>query len=176
MTKAVLQALRGVRKVFRGLQRYYFTFVVRHQVGAFGKPLFVGGRTILTKYTFLGKNTNFNGLVVIGTGRLTIGDNFHSGQECMIITAIHDYDGGDAIPYGESVIEKSVWIEDNVWLGARVTILPGVRVGEGAIVQAGAVVVSDIPRYSIAGGNPAQVFKYRDQEHYERLKSAGKFH
>jgi acetyltransferase-like isoleucine patch superfamily enzyme len=62
-----------------------------------------------------------------------------------------------------------------VWLGSRVTILGGVTIGEGAIIQAGAVVVSDIPKYAIAGGNPAKVFKYRDIEHYERLKAENRF-
>lgn len=35
----------------------------------------------------------------------------------------------------------------------------GVTIGEGAIIQAGSVVVSDIPKYAIAGGSPAKVFK-----------------
>ena len=67
-------------------------------------------------------------------------------------------------------------IEDNVWLGNRVTILPGVTIGEGAIIQAGSTVVRDIEKYAIAGGHPAKVFKYRDIDHYEKLKNEGKFH
>jgi len=67
-------------------------------------------------------------------------------------------------------------IEDNVWLGHRVIILGGVTIGEGAIIQAGSVVVKDIPKYAIAGGHPAKVFKYRDIKHYNRLKKEKKFH
>ena len=52
----------------------------------------------------------------------------------------------------------------------------GVTIGEGAIIQAGSVVVSDIPKYAIAGGHPAKVFKYRDIDHYERLKAEAKFY
>lgn len=52
----------------------------------------------------------------------------------------------------------------------------GVLIGEGAIIQAGSVVVSDIPACAIAGGHPAKVFKFRDKEHYYRLKEEGKFH
>ena len=55
-------------------------------------------------------------------------------------------------------------------------ILPGVKISEGSIIQAGSVVVNDIEKYAIAGGHPAKVFKYRDIEHYERLKSEKKFH
>jgi len=51
-----------------------------------------------------------------------------------------------------------------------------ITIGEGAIIQAGSVVVSDIPKYAIAGGDPAKVFKYRDIEHYEKLKKEKKFH
>jgi acetyltransferase-like isoleucine patch superfamily enzyme len=47
---------------------------------------------------------------------------------------------------------------------------------EGAIIQAGSVVVNDIPYCAIAGGSPAKVFKYRNIDHYELLKSQGKFH
>ena len=94
-----------------------------------------------------------------------------------MITSYHKYDGGNAIPYdSKEYIDKDIIIENNVWLGDRVIILGGVKIGEGAIIQAGSVVVKDIPKYAIAGGHPAKVFKYRNIEHYEKLKKEGKFH
>ena len=54
-------------------------------------------------------------------------------------------------------------------------ILPGTKIGEGAIIQGGSVVHGEIPPYAIAGGNPAKVFKYRDIEHFKKLKAEGKF-
>lgn len=57
--------------------------------------------------------------------------------------------------------DKDVNIEDGVWIGCNVTILKGVRIGRGAVVAAGAVVTKDVPQYSIVGGNPAKVIKYR---------------
>jgi acetyltransferase-like isoleucine patch superfamily enzyme len=57
-----------------------------------------------------------------------------------------------------------------------VIVLPGVTIGEGAIIQAGSVVVKDIEKCAIAGGHPAKTFKYRDTEHYEKLKKEKKFH
>lgn len=113
---------------------------------------------------------------IIGSGQVKIGNNFHSGSECLIITDIHNYDYGNAIPYGDDYIVKPVDISDNVWLGSRVIILGGVTIGEGAIIQAGAVVIKDIPPYAIAGGNPANTFKYRDIKHYNKLKEKGRFH
>jgi len=40
----------------------------------------------------------------------------------------------------------------------------------------GAVVVNDIPKNAIAGGNPATVFKMRNLEHFEQLKKERKFY
>lgn len=92
-----------------------------------------------------------------------------------MITQDHNYDKGEAVPYDQTYIYKDICVEDNVWIGERVIVLGGVTIGEGAIIQAGSVVVKNIPKYAIAGGHPAAVFKYRDVEHYERLKAQGKF-
>ncbi|WP_442859821.1 DapH/DapD/GlmU-related protein [Anaerobutyricum hallii] len=56
---------------------------------------------------------------------------------------------------------KPVYIEDNVWIGRRVLIMPGVCIGTGSIVAAGAVVTKNVEPYSIVGGNPAKIIKYR---------------
>lgn len=110
-----------------------------------------------------------------GGGKVTIGDNFHSGPVCMMITQNHNING-NALPYDNTYLYKDIVIGDNVWLGSRVIILGGVNIGEGAIIQAGSVVVSDIPPLSIAGGHPAVVFSKRNLEHYFKLKEQGKFH
>ena len=138
--------------------------------------LTVNGYSSVNRSTVLGDNVNFNGLRVAGNGAVTIGANFHSGPDCLFITQIHNYDHGEAVPYDGTYIFKPIVIEDNVWLGSRVIVLGGVTIGEGAIIQAGSCVVSDIPKYAIAGGHPAKPFRMRDVEHYERLKKAGKFH
>lgn len=53
-------------------------------------------------------------------------------------------------------------IEDNVWLSERVIVGKGVRIGENSIVGAGSIVVNDIPKNSIAAGNPARVVRELD--------------
>lgn len=150
--------------------------IVLSQVASHKNEIAVGGYTRLSSNTYLGKNPNFNGLVVNGVGKVVIGDNFHSGTGCLILTSIHNYDFGKKIPYDETHIEKPVTIGDNVWFGDKVTVLGEVTIGEGAIVQAGAVVIKDVPTCAIVGGNPAQVFKYRDMEHYYNLKNKKMFH
>ncbi|MGJ1224643.1 acyltransferase [Sphingobacterium siyangense] len=148
---------------------------VKRSVGGYNGRIFVGGKTSLSKNTFLGDNVNFNGMTVAGIGRLTIGNNFHSGTDCLIITSNHNYKG-EKIPYDETHIAKDVTIEDNVWIGSKVIILGGVNIGEGAIIQAGAMVHKSVPKCAIVGGNPACVIAFRDLEKYEQLKLDGKFH
>ena len=61
-----------------------------------------------------------------------------------------------------------------MWIGSNVTLLSGVTVGRGSIIAAGAVVNKDVPPYSIVGGVPAKVIKFKwtvDQiiEHESKL-------
>jgi acetyltransferase-like isoleucine patch superfamily enzyme len=53
---------------------------------------------------------------------------------------------------------RPVRICKNAWIGNGTHILKGVTIGEGAIVGANSVVVSDIPAFSLAAGNPARVY------------------
>lgn len=157
------------------LRSQYYLWRVKRVVSTYKVPLKVNGKSFVTPNTHLGKNVNFNGMKISGGGAVTIGDNFHSGTECQMITQIHNYEG-ENIPYDSTYILKDIMIGDNVWLGSRVIILGGVSIGEGAIIQAGSVVVCDIPPCAIAGGHPAKVFSSRDKEHYFGLKKEGKFH
>lgn len=161
-------------KFIRKILALIFKLKIKKRCKSYVEPLRVNGYSTCTNKTILGKNVNFNGMKIGGCGNVVIGDNFHSGSECLIITSNHNYEG-EAIPYDNTNICKDVFIEDNVWLGSRVIILGGVTIGEGAIIQAGSVVVKDIPKYAIAGGHPAKVFSYRNIEHYENLKSLVKY-
>ncbi len=55
-------------------------------------------------------------------------------------------------------------IEDEVWIGTNAILFSGVTVGKGSIVAANAVVTSNVPPYSIVGGNPAKIIRYRFSE------------
>lgn len=151
-----------------------FTFLVKRCALGHGEGLRVNGYSKVTRTTVLGDNVNFNGMSITGAGKVMIGNNFHSGKNCTILTSYHNYHG-KSIPYDATLISKDVVIEDNVWIGMGVIILAGVTIGEGVIVQAGSVVVKSIPRLSIAGGHPAVVFSTRDKEHYELHKNAKNF-
>lgn len=166
---------KKLRKSYREkfLTKYYGYNVLKNAKFV-GKNFYCGGFSSVNNNTSIGNDVCFNGLNIHGNGEVTIGNYFHSGVECLIITQNHNYEG-NKLPYDETYYCKKVEINNCVWLGSRVTILPGTEIGEGAIIQAGAVVHGTIPAYSIAGGNPAKVFKYRNIEHYNKLKAKKNF-
>lgn len=55
----------------------------------------------------------------------------------------------------------TVIIGNDVWIGEGVKILEGITIGDGAIIAAGAVVTKDVMPYTIVGGIPARVIRYR---------------
>jgi chloramphenicol O-acetyltransferase type B len=151
------------------------TFSVSRTCGKVGKNLRVNGNAHgFGKNVTLGDNVNINGCEIIGKGKVTIGNYFHSGKNITIFTSNHNYEG-TAIPYDRERVTKDVVIKDFVWLGQNIIILPGVTIGEGAIVGAGSVVSKDVPDHAIVAGMPAKVVKWRDKEHFEKLKNEGKF-
>lgn len=67
--------------------------------------------------------------------------------------------------------KKGIEIGHDVWIGMGATLLPGVKIGNGAIVAAGAVVSGMVPDYSVVGGVPASVIRYRyEPEQIESLR------
>lgn len=55
----------------------------------------------------------------------------------------------------------NVIIGNDVWIGAFVTIMSGVNIGDGAILACNSHIVKDVEPYTIVGGNPAKLIKYR---------------
>lgn len=165
--------MKLIKKQIRKFLRWIYTSRTKRKVKSYGKNLRVNRFSSIGPNVYLGDNVNFNGMSIQGSGKVTIGSQFHSGRDCLMISQNHNYEG-ELIPYDATAICKDITIGDNVWLGDRVIVLGGAVIGEGAIIQAGSVVVGEIPPCAIAGGHPAKVFKYRDIEHYNKLKAEGK--
>lgn len=66
--------------------------------------------------------------------------------------------GSKILPNG---IECAPEIGDNVDIGSNAVILGNIHIGNNAIIGAGAVVVKDVPKDAVVGGNPAKILYVR---------------
>jgi virginiamycin A acetyltransferase len=113
---------------------------------------FIGDKLVIGKFCALARGTKFimNGanhkMAGISTYPFQI---FGNGWEKVMPTP------GDLPFKGDTVVGNDVWI------GYDVLVMPGVRIGNGAIISSRSVVVSDVPPYTIVGGNPARAVKER---------------
>jgi virginiamycin A acetyltransferase len=113
---------------------------------------FVGDKLVIGKFCALARNVKF---IMNGANHKISGFSsypfyiFGNGWESSTPQP-------DDLPYkGDTVIGN------DVWLGYDALLMPGVKVGDGAIVASRSVVVSDVPAYSVVGGNPARVIRQR---------------
>ncbi|WP_317619616.1 CatB-related O-acetyltransferase [Ancylothrix sp. D3o] len=110
-------------------------------------------------------------------------DKLIIGKFCAIATNVkfimnganHKLDGISTYPFPifgqgwETAMDKLIAlpsrgdtvIGNDVWIGYESVIMPGVCIGDGAIIAAKSVVVSDVPAYTVFGGNPARKIKQR---------------
>ncbi len=95
-------------------------------------------------------------------GKVIIEDNVIFGPNVSIFSENHIFENPDLPISLQGEIRKGVTIKKGVWIGARATILDGVTVGENSIVAAGSIVTKDVPAYSVVGGIPSKVIKYRN--------------
>lgn len=168
-------------------------------VRVYDKFLQVTGRGLFAE---CGKNVHYHPLTsTITYSHVHIGNDVQISEGANLIAAIAHIYIGNKVRFGPNVTirggnhvtdylgyfmfdikdsekrpsdDRDVIIEDDVWIGTNVTILKGVTIGRGAVVGAGAVVTKNMPPYSISGGVPAKVIKYRftpDQiiEHEKKL-------
>lgn len=103
-------------------------------------------------------NRNF---FINARGHVEIGENSLIGPYVTIYSTNHNYSSVDIAIREQGQNEKKVCIGKDVWIGAKSIILPGVIIGDGAIIGAGSIVTKNVEAYSIVGGNPAKLIKYR---------------
>lgn len=98
--------------------------------------------------------------------------NLYIGKYCSIAENITIFLGGNhktdsfstyplSIDVNDCLTNGDVIIGNDVWLCMNCTIMSGVKIGDGAIIAANSTVFKDIESYTIVGGNPATLWKYR---------------
>lgn len=71
---------------------------------------------------------------------------------------------------GHPSTKGDVIIGNDVWIGSNVTIMSGVTIGDGVVIANNSHVVKNVEPYSLVGGNPAKLIKYRfTPEQIEKL-------
>ena len=92
-----------------------------------------------------GDNVFINDNCVISCQKkITIGNNFHMGNNSSIYDNDHDYKTSLS-----KYVSEEVLIGNNVWCGCNVVILKGVKIGDNTVIAAGTIVNEDIPSNSL---------------------------
>lgn len=118
---------------------------------------------------YIGNHTRIGmGNTIIGP--VKIGDKVNLAQNIVISGLNHNFQDASIPISDQGVTTSPVIIDNDVWVGANSVILPGVSIGKHSVIGAGSIVTKDIPAYSVAIGNPAQIVKKFDFENKEWIK------
>ncbi|WP_457595744.1 acyltransferase [Hydrogenimonas sp.] len=152
-------------RIYRKYRKLHFKYEGKssdfhHLSSRFIKPenIFIGD------YVKIGEDAYID-----GNGHVTIDHCTIIGPKVTIITANHHFEGGDMLPFDNVMTTKRVIIGPYCWLGRGVTLLPGTTIGKCCVVAAGSVVHGKIEDFSIIGGNPAQLIRFRNKDEAEKL-------
>lgn len=150
---------------------HFYAFFIKHAMGKCGHNVMIKPSTSIFKgleNIYISDDVRIARYAVIYTTRakVYIGSKTGIAPYLKIITGNHNikcvghfmFDGD--INKREND-DRDVVIEGDSWIGINVTILAGVTIGRGSVIAAGAVVTKSCPPYSIIGGVPARVLKYR---------------
>lgn len=137
-------------------EAYIDRFCVIHQSNI-GKFSYIGNRSNIS-YCLIGRYCSIASDVKIGLGIHPI--NFVSTSPLFYSNknVFRKKWTGENLKVTEY---RQVIIGHDVWIGANAIVMGGVKIGNGAIIGAGAVVTKDVPPFSIVGGVPARIIKYR---------------
>ncbi len=127
-----------------------------------GKVAILSGRMVDEPRLVIGDNAEIGWNVFITVNReVIIEDHVRVSYDCRISDSdAHpqeaDLRAAGQPPRLENI--RPVRICRNAWIGNGTHIMKGVTIGEGAIIGANSVVMTDVPPYCLAVGNPARAY------------------
>lgn len=170
MIRNILGKVSLVHLAIQGVQDKFWAFFYKKRFASCGsnvrlKPctsnfkgcenIHIGNNVILARYT----------TIYSTIAKVYIGNNIVSAPHLSIMSGNHSTNVMGyllvAEKKGSKMDDQDVIIEDDIWFGINVTVLSGVHIGRGSVFAAGSVVNKSVPAYSIVGGVPAKVLKYR---------------
>jgi galactoside O-acetyltransferase len=112
----------------------------------------------------MGSNISLNTNVVIGAsdgGEVIIGDHAMIGPNVVLRASDHNFADRLLPIMKQGHSGGRIVIGEDVWIGANATITRNVSIGSHSVIGAGSVVTKDVAPYSIVGGVPSKLIKYR---------------
>ncbi|WP_271439828.1 putative colanic acid biosynthesis acetyltransferase [Pontixanthobacter luteolus] len=98
---------------------------------------------------------------------VTLGPGAIVSQRAFLCTGSHDYEN----PHFQ-LTARPIVLDANCWIAAEAFVGPGVEVYEGAVLAARGCTVSDLPAWTVWGGNPARQIAERTSPDQSSLNRA----
>jgi maltose O-acetyltransferase len=157
-----------IRRIGYHFSYYLLNFVYGFKASNIGVGTNVHPTVILRhpQNIIIGQNSFINHNNVIQAGKknakIIIGNHVMTGPCVLMFAYNHSMDNNGVPMIEQDYTEADIVIQDDVWIGAGSILLAGVKIGKGCVIAAGSIVTSELPPYTICGGNPAKVIKNRE--------------
>lgn len=135
------------------------------------------GMIILHNNVFLDNSVRLvaarEGIIEIGFGTavgcrtiINSGGKTQIGQHCLIASNVNINSSSHGINRERFIKDQThqhgyVIIGDDVWIGSGASLLMNTKIGEGGVIATNAVARKEYPPFSVSGGVPAKVLKFR---------------
>lgn len=129
-------------------------------IDSFVKIKFTGGLGDIT----IGAHSHVNSGTVLYSGNgITIGEHVLIASNCTFAPMNHAFGSRDRRIDEQRFMPSrgGIVIEDDVWVGANCVLLDGTILRRGAILGAHSLAIGELAPYSINGGSPARLLRYR---------------